>query len=66
MNHWLVIPHDFHPMHEPWFKELCMSCGGRRYSRPHPDNVMTWPLEKLLANENGLDGPAPTEPRNTE
>lgn len=57
MNHWVVIPHDFRPMPESEFQTLCIVCGGHLHSRPHPDNVFTWPLSRLLSNTTGLDGP---------
>lgn len=44
-------------MPEPWFKMLCIVCGGHLYSRPHPDNVTTWSMKRLLSNTNGLDAP---------
>lgn len=54
-NHWLVIPHTFERMPEPWFRELCITCGGRRFSSPHPDNITTWSLKRLMSNTSGLD-----------
>lgn len=56
MNHWLSTPHEFEPMPEPWFRVLCIFCGGRLFSGPHHDHVGTWTRRRLLSNQTGLDG----------